>query len=154
VFRIHTSGKSLSTTQGRRLDKFQDRRRIEREAFSGQLLGIIATNALELGVDIGVLDVVVVLGSPPGGLASFVRHPPTIYVHTGLTVVQRQQIGRAGRRSRDSLAIFVPEAMPMDDHYLANPEELLQGPVTDIMLDLENPLILEVCTFDCVGYGL
>ena len=36
----------------------------------------------------------------------------------------------------------------MDDHYLMNPEELLQGPVTDIMLDLENPLILEVCTSD------
>lgn len=55
-------------------NRTQDRRRIEREAFSGQLLGIIATNALELGVDIGVLDVVIVLGFPPGGLASFVRH--------------------------------------------------------------------------------
>jgi DEAD/DEAH box helicase domain-containing protein len=53
-------------------DASQDRRRIESEAFSGQLLGIIATNALELGVDIGVLDVVIVLGFPPGGLASFV----------------------------------------------------------------------------------
>ena len=42
----------------------QDRRRIEKEAFSGQLLGIIATNALELGVDIGVLDAVILLGFP------------------------------------------------------------------------------------------
>ena len=56
--------------------ELQDRRRIEREAFSGQLLGIIATNALELGVDIGVLDVVIVLGFPMGGIASFVRRPP------------------------------------------------------------------------------
>ena len=42
----------------------------------------------------------------------------------------------------------------MDDHYLMNPEELLQGPVTDVVLDLENPLILEVCTFDYVGHKL
>jgi DEAD/DEAH box helicase domain-containing protein len=42
----------------------QDRRKIEHEAFSGQLLGIIATNALELGIDIGVLDAVIMLGFP------------------------------------------------------------------------------------------
>lgn len=49
----------------------QDRRRIENEAFSGNLLGIVATNALELGVDIGVLDAVIMLGFP-FGLANFV----------------------------------------------------------------------------------
>jgi hypothetical protein len=49
----------------------QDRRRIEREAFAGHLLGIIATNALELGVDIGVLDAVIMFGFP-GSVASFV----------------------------------------------------------------------------------
>lgn len=76
VFRVHTTGKHLSTIRGQNVEKFQDRRRIEREAFSGQLLGIIATNALELGVDIGALDVVVVLGFPLGGLASFVCYPP------------------------------------------------------------------------------
>jgi hypothetical protein len=52
----------------------QDRRRIEREAFSGNLLGIVATTALELGVDIGVLDAVIMLGFPMGNLASFVSH--------------------------------------------------------------------------------
>ena len=50
----------------------QDRRKIEKQAFSGNLLGIVATNALELGVDIGVLDAVIMLGFPIGGLASFV----------------------------------------------------------------------------------
>lgn len=50
----------------------QDRRRIEAEAFSGNLLGIVATNALELGVDIGSLDAVLVHGFPPT-VASFVR---------------------------------------------------------------------------------
>lgn len=53
----------------------KDRRRIEKEAFEGNLLGIVATNALELGVDIGVLDAVMMFGFPRGGLASFVSHP-------------------------------------------------------------------------------
>lgn len=73
AFRVYSSGKFFTSTQALKFDRYQDRRRIEREAFSGQLLGIIATNALELGVDIGALDVVIVLGFPPGGLASFVR---------------------------------------------------------------------------------
>lgn len=54
----------------------QDRRKIEKEAFSGNLLGIVATNALELGVDIGVLDAVIMLGFPIGGIASFVSPVP------------------------------------------------------------------------------
>ena len=76
TFRVYTSGKSSCPIQKLGSYRIQDRRRIEREAFSGQLLGIIATNALELGVDIGVLDVVIVLGFPMGGLASFVCYPP------------------------------------------------------------------------------
>jgi ATP-dependent helicase YprA (DUF1998 family) len=48
-----------------------ERRKIEHEAFSGKLLGLVATNALELGVDIGVLDAVIVCGFPMS-LASFV----------------------------------------------------------------------------------
>ena len=75
TFRVYTSGRYLYPAQRLGSHETQDRRRIEREAFSGQLLGIIATNALELGVDIGVLDVVIVLGFPMGGLASFVRRP-------------------------------------------------------------------------------
>ena len=51
----------------------QDRRKIEKEAFDGRLLGIVATNALELGVDIGILDAVIMFGFPRGGIASFVR---------------------------------------------------------------------------------
>lgn len=55
----------------------QDRRKIEAEAFSGHLLGIVATNALELGVDIGSLDAVLVHGFPPT-VASFVRVLPPL----------------------------------------------------------------------------
>ena len=83
--RVHTSGKRSYPAQRPESYETQDRRRIEGEAFSGQLLGIIATNALELGVDIGVLDVVIVLGFPMGGLASFVRHPSHLVYETSLT---------------------------------------------------------------------
>lgn len=51
----------------------EDRRAIEHDAFSGQLLGLIATNALELGVDIGALDAVIMVGFP-FNIASFVSH--------------------------------------------------------------------------------
>jgi ATP-dependent helicase YprA (DUF1998 family) len=51
----------------------KERRLIEKEAFSGQLLGIIATNALELGIDIGALDAVIMLGFPMS-IASFVGY--------------------------------------------------------------------------------
>jgi len=72
------------------------RRKIESELFSGRLLGVVATNALELGVDIGALDAVVLLGYP-GSAASM-----------------WQQAGRAGRGGRDSVAILVTWDAPVD----------------------------------------
>ncbi|THH32983.1 hypothetical protein EUX98_g1174 [Antrodiella citrinella] len=104
----------------------QDRRRIEQEAFSGHLLGIVATNALELGVDIGVLDAVIMLGFPLGGIASY-----------------RQQAGRAGRRARDALAVYVADDFPMDQHYVAHPAELWEQTMDDLVVDLDSKVILE-----------
>ncbi|KAL1746966.1 P-loop containing nucleoside triphosphate hydrolase protein [Schizophyllum fasciatum] len=103
----------------------EDRRAIERDAFSGHLLGIIATNALELGVDIGALDAVIMLGFPMS-LASF-----------------RQQAGRAGRRFRDSLAVLVGYGDPLDQHYMENPEELFDGKIDDLIVDLDSKVVLE-----------
>ncbi|SJL04493.1 related to helicases [Armillaria ostoyae] len=103
----------------------EDRRDIERDAFSGQLLGIVATNALELGVDIGALDAVIMLGFP-------------------LNVSSlRQQTGRAGRRSRDSLAILVAEALPVDQYYVNHPEDLFDKNPDDLVIDLDSKLTLE-----------
>ncbi|KAF7585133.1 hypothetical protein BBP40_012224, partial [Aspergillus hancockii] len=103
----------------------QDRRRIEKEMFEGQLMGIVATNALELGVDIGSLDVVITLGFP--------------YSISNL----RQQSGRAGRRNKDSLSVLVGDRHPTDQYYMRNPEELFNKPNCELQVDLSNELILE-----------
>ena len=118
-----------------------ERRKIEQEAFSGKILGLVATNALELGVDIGVLDAVIVLGFPIS-LASFVGSPPRPPAFI-FTLSQRQQIGRAGRRARDSLAIYVTDESLPDRHYLAYPDDLFDKPTPDLVVNLESSLVIE-----------
>lgn len=103
----------------------QDRRRIEKEMFEGKLMGIVATNALELGVDIGSLDAVITLGFP--------------YSISNL----RQQSGRAGRRNKDSLSVLVGDKFPTDQYYMRNPGELFTKPNCELQIDLANELILE-----------
>ncbi|OOF99715.1 hypothetical protein ASPCADRAFT_138466 [Aspergillus carbonarius ITEM 5010] len=103
----------------------QDRRTIEKDMFEGRLMGIVATNALELGVDIGSLDAVITLGFP--------------FSISNL----RQQSGRAGRRNKDSLSILVGDRYPTDQHYMRNPEELFSKPNSELQIDLTNDLILE-----------
>ncbi|GAA5908045.1 hypothetical protein JCM5296_004364 [Sporobolomyces johnsonii] len=103
----------------------QDRRKIEQEMFSGQLLGVIATTALELGIDIGSLDAVLTVGFP--------------YTLPGL----RQQAGRAGRRNKDSLAMLICDPFPLDQHYARNPDLIFTSPFQELALDLENPIVRE-----------
>lgn len=85
-----------------------DRRAIEQRMFNGQLRAIVATNALELGIDLSDLDVVISCGFP------------------GLKLNLHQQFGRAGRgkSSKGSLAILVCGGNPVDRYYLKNPYEL------------------------------
>lgn len=103
----------------------QDRRRIEKEMFEGKLLGIVATNALELGVDIGTLDAVITVGFP--------------YTIANL----RQQSGRAGRRNKDSLSVLIGDSFPTDQYYMNNPEQVFTKPNCELQVDLENLLVLE-----------
>jgi DEAD/DEAH box helicase domain-containing protein len=103
----------------------QDRRRIEREMFEGKLVGIIGTNALELGVDIGSLDAVVTVGFP--------------YTIANL----RQQSGRAGRRNKDSLSVLVGDCFPTDQYFMNNPDEIFTKPNCELQVDLTNMLVLE-----------
>ena len=93
--------------------------------FKGELLGIIATTALELGIDIGSLDAVITVGFP--------------YTLSGL----RQQAGRAGRRNKDSLALLICDPWPLDQHYAKSPNDLYTKPDVELNLDLNNELVLE-----------
>ncbi|GAB5362793.1 hypothetical protein AAMO2058_000829100 [Amorphochlora amoebiformis] len=91
---------------GYRLDQ---RRRIERELFGGRLSGVVATSALELGIDVGSLDASLHLGFP-GSVSSFF-----------------QQAGRCGRKSGDSLTIMVGYDSPLDQYVIRNPKETVFG---------------------------
>ena len=113
----------------------QDRRRIEMEMFEGKLVGIVATTALELGVDIGGLDCVLTWGFP--------------YTIANL----RQQSGRAGRRNRDSLSILVGDRFATDQHYMQHPDELFTKPNCALQVDLENMLVKEG-HIQCAAYEM
>ncbi|KAF2201066.1 P-loop containing nucleoside triphosphate hydrolase protein [Delitschia confertaspora ATCC 74209] len=113
----------------------QDRRQIEREMFDGKLVGIVATNALELGIDIGSLDAVLTIGFP--------------YSIANL----RQQSGRAGRRNKDSLSVLVGDALPTDQYYMSNPDEIFTKPNCELQVDLENLLVLEG-HIQCAAYEM
>ncbi|MEW6201916.1 MAG: DEAD/DEAH box helicase, partial [bacterium] len=101
-----------------------DRRQIERELATGKLLGVASTNALELGVDIGSLDAAIINGYP-GTIASV-----------------WQQAGRAGRRSSDSIAVFVAYAEPLDQYFIRHPEYFFGQPVERAIINPENPYLL------------
>ena len=103
----------------------EDRRKIEKEMFDGKLMGIVATNALELGIDIGSLDAVITVGFP--------------YTIANL----RQQSGRAGRRNKDSLSVLVGDCFPTDQFYMENPDEIFTKPNCELQVDLQNMLVLE-----------
>ncbi|GAX82210.1 hypothetical protein CEUSTIGMA_g9638.t1 [Chlamydomonas eustigma] len=101
-----------------------ERRSIEADLFSGRLLAVAATNALELGVDVGSLDVTLHLGFQ-GTIASM-----------------RQQAGRAGRREQPSMAIYVAFDGPLDQHFMRQPEDLFERKIENAQLDASNEAIL------------
>ncbi len=100
------------------------RREIERRLMDGELLGVAATDALELGIDIGELDCAISVGFP-GTVASL-----------------RQQWGRAGRRSH-GLAVLVASDDALDQFFMREPEALLERRVEATRLDHANPRILD-----------
>jgi len=100
------------------------RRDIERRLLDGELLGVSATDALELGIDVGLLDAVVSVGFP-GTVASL-----------------RQQWGRAGRRGH-GLAVLVASEDALDQYFMREPEALLGRRVEAAILDHANPRLLD-----------
>jgi DEAD/DEAH box helicase domain-containing protein len=102
----------------------EDRRRIERELFGGQLLGVVATNALELGIDSGGLEATVLAGYP-GSIAS-----------------TWQQAGRSGRSQGESLSFLVALDNPLDQYFMRHPESFFQKGFENVLVNPANPYIL------------
>src|SRR5215203_2863658 len=102
----------------------RERREIEGRLFRGDLLGVVSTNALELGVDVGALDAVVCCGYP-GSVASI-----------------WQQWGRAGRGNDPSLALYIAGRDALDQYLFENPKRVLGRRVEAARVTLENPYIL------------
>jgi DEAD/DEAH box helicase domain-containing protein len=100
------------------------RREIERRLVEGELLGVTATDALELGIDIGLLDCALSVGFP-GTVASL-----------------RQQWGRAGRTGH-GLAVLVASEDALDQFFMREPEALLERRVEAAILDHTNPRVLD-----------
>jgi DEAD/DEAH box helicase domain-containing protein len=101
-----------------------ERREIEQDLFSGKLRGVAATNALELGIDIGTLDV-----------ALLVNYPGTI-------ASSWQQAGRSGRRHDESLAVLLAGNDPVDQYLLRRPEYFFAQSPEHAVVDPNNPYVL------------
>lgn len=112
-----------------------ERREIEKQLFSGELLGVAATSALELGIDVGGLDAIVLSGFP--GTVSQVW----------------QQAGRAGRSAEQSVAVLVGQDDPLDQYYMSHPDVLLSKPFEAALVDTTNPNILRP-HLGCAAYEL
>lgn len=102
----------------------KERRQIEKSLFKGDLLGLSATNAMELGVDVGGLDAVIMNGYP-GTISSFF-----------------QQAGRAGRGTRDGIAIMVAHDDPLEQFLIRKPQMILEGANESVAANPGNPQIL------------
>lgn len=113
----------------------KQRREIERGLRNGEILGVVSTNALELGVDIGQLQVCVMTGYP-GSVAS-----------------TWQQAGRAGRRHGEALVLMVAGNTPIDQYIVQNPDYFFDRSPEHARINPENLLIL-VDHLRCAAYEL
>lgn len=113
----------------------ETRRRIERGLREGDISCVVATNALELGIDIGGLEAVVCAGYP-GTMA-------------GLW----QRFGRGGRRGQGSLAVLVPSSSPIDQYLAQYPQLILDTPIEEARIDPDNIEIL-VSHLKCAAFEL
>jgi len=105
---------------------YSKRRQVERDFKAGRITGLATTSALELGMDIGNVDAVILAGFP------------------GTISRLRQRIGRAGRRSRKAVSVFIPRDNPLDQYYYDNQTEYLFGEPESCYSNLENEKVLSM----------
>ncbi|MHB1294257.1 MAG: DEAD/DEAH box helicase [Anaerolineae bacterium] len=98
----------------------EERESIEAKLKAGEIRGIITTNALEMGIDIGGLDAAIISGYP------------------GTIMSTWQQAGRAGRRGRDALVFLVASQNPLDQYFVQHPAEFFSRPHELAVVDLNN----------------
>jgi len=98
----------------------EDRREIEQKLVSGELLGVISTSALELGIDIGGLDICLLVGYPGSMMATW------------------QRAGRVGRNDRESLVVFIGHEDALDQNFMRNPDDFFNQSVEPVVLNPEN----------------
>jgi DEAD/DEAH box helicase domain-containing protein len=102
----------------------EERRTLEHQLKNGVMKGIVSTNALELGIDIGSLDAVIISGYP------------------GTMMSTRQQAGRAGRNGTESLAVLVAIANPLDQYFMNHPDRFFARSHEHAIVDTCNPYIV------------
>lgn len=112
-----------------------ERREIERGLKSGDVLGVVSTNALELGIDIGQLEVAIIAGYP-GTIASL-----------------KQQAGRAGRHHQSSMAILVLSSSPLDQYIHSHPKYIIQSSPEAGLINPDN-LYVMISHIKCASFEL
>jgi DEAD/DEAH box helicase domain-containing protein len=102
----------------------EERRALEKQLRDGSLSAVVSTNALELGIDVGSLDSVIMAGYPGSIMAAW------------------QQAGRAGRRGNASWSVLVASENALDQYFVRHPESFFEKPCEHAILDPTNPYIL------------
>ena len=103
----------------------EERREIERKLFAGDLLAVVTTSALELGIDVGGLDVCVLVGYPGSRTSTW------------------QRIGRVGRETKDAVVVLIAMPDALDQYLVAHPDVLFDGAFERAVLDPWNPAVAE-----------
>lgn len=102
----------------------QERRHIEKQLKNGQLLAVVATSALELGIDIGDLDICILVGYPGSMISTW------------------QRSGRVGRQGQDSALIMIAAQDALDQYYITHPQAFFAGQPESAVLNPDNPVVL------------
>jgi DEAD/DEAH box helicase domain-containing protein len=103
----------------------EERREIEQRLASGNLLGVVSTSALEMGIDIGYLDICLLVGYP------------------GTIIDTWQRGGRVGRSGRESMVILIAKPDALDQYFMKHPRDFFERPYEAAVLDPHNPYVVE-----------